>query len=586
MINKELVKIFYEMADFWEMKGSDFRPSAYRKAASVLDLREFDIKDIYFEKGLRELQKIPGIGKNISLKIEEYIKTGEIKEHKDLKKRFPIEMSELTAIEGVGPKAVKVFFQELGIKNIDDLKKAAQRGEIAPLFSFGEKKQRNILEGIALLEKSSGRFSLGEVLFLAKEIYDSLSRLPETERISWAGSLRRRRDTIGDIDILISSANQEKIIESFLSLPGVIKVWGKGKTKISVRFKEGVDVDIRIVSDSSYGSALQYFTGSKEHNIALRKIAIEKGLKINEYGVFKNNKIIAGKSEEDVYSSLGMSFIPPEIRENRGEIELALSSKKLPQLVGYKEIKGDVHCHTNWSGGENSIEEMAIFAMEMGYRYIGISDHTKFLRIENGIDEKKLLEQKKEIEKINNKPRFLQKKFKILCGCEANILKDGSVDIKDEVLQKLDFVIAGIHSQFKMGEKEMTKRIITAIKNPYIDIISHPTGRIIKKREEINFDFEKILLTAKETGTVLEVNSSVQRLDLSDLNIKRALNSGVKLVINSDAHHKEQLYFIEAGIAQARRGWAEKKDIINTRSLSSFLGSLKRNKNRHYLAKF
>jgi len=398
------------------------------------------------------------------------------------------------------------------------------------------------------------------------------------------------KETIGDVDFLVVTKKPAKIMDFFSSLPDIEKVWGKGQTKSSIRLKEGFDVDLRVVPERSYGSALQYFTGSKEHNIQLRIIAINKGLKLNEYGLFKGAKIIAGKNEEEIYKALGMECPPPEIRENRGEIEAALREtqgkpKGLPKLVELKDIEGDLHTHSEWDGGENSIKEMAKEAMIRGYKYIGISDHTKFLKIEHGLNEEQLAQQRKEIDGLNFRLRQGcplrrsgyggrvggQAKFRILQGCEANILNDGSIDIKDEALKKLDYAIAGVHSSFKMPKDKMTKRIIRAMKNPHIKIISHPTGRILKRRDEYQIDIDKVFRAAKVTKTILEINAYPERLDLNDINTKRAIELGIKLVINTDSHQKDQLRFMEYGVSQARRGWAEKKDIINTQPLEKLL---------------
>jgi len=587
--NQEIAKIFYEIADYLEMEGVAFKPYAYQKAAITLETLEEDVEEIYKKGGIKALEEIPGVGESIALKIEEYLKTGRIKGYEKLKKKTPINLEEIIAVEGMGPKKAKVLYQKLGIRNLKDLEKTARAHKIASLFGFGEKTEKNILEGIAFLKRSKGRFLLGEILPKVKEVYEKFKSLKEVEKIDPAGSVRRMKETIGDVDFLVISKNPEKVMDFFVSLPGVIKIWGKGTTKASIRMKEGFDMDIRVVPDRSYGSALQYFTGSKEHNIATRKIAIDRGFKLSEYGLFRGSKMIAGADEKEIYQKLGMEWIPPEMRENQGEIEAA-SERKLPKIIGYKDIKGDLHCHSKWDGGANSIEETAEAAMKMDYQYIGIADHTKFLRIEHGLDEKKLELQKKEIEKLNSKfrirpqpisnglgrPALIQgrwriSKFRILQGCEANILSDGLIDIKDEALKKLDFVIAGIHSNFKMEKSKMTERIIRAMKNPNVDIISHPTGRILKRRDEYQIDFDKILRVAKETGTILEINSFPERLDLNAENIRRAKEAGVKMVINTDSHHKDQLRFIEFGIAQARRGWAEKGDIINTQPLEKLL---------------
>jgi len=577
--NQELANIFYEIAYFLEMEGVPFKPYAYEKAAIILENLEEDIKDIYQKKGFKGVKAIPGIGESIAKKIEEYLKTGKIKYYEEFKKRYPVDIEELTSVEGVGPKMVKVLYEKLGITNLKELEEAAREGKIRSLPGFGEKTEQNILQGILFLKKSGGRFLLGEVLPLAQEIEKRLKKVKGVKKISLAGSLRRRKETIGDVDILVVATKPEAVMEEFVKLPGIIKVWGKGTTKSSIRLESGIDVDLRVIPEKSFGSALQYFTGSKEHNIALRKIAIDLGLKLNEYGIFKGSKFVAGKTEEEVYKILKMQWISPELRENRGEIEAAQKGK-LPRIIELKDIKGDLHCHTRWDGGANSIEEMIEIAQKMGYEYLGISDHTKYLKIEHGLDEKQLAEQRKEIDRLNSKLQALNSNFKILQGAETNILKDGRIDIKDESLRKLDYAIAGIHSHFKMEKSQMTERIIKAMKNPYINIISHPTGRILKRRDEYQIDFDKILRAAKETGTVLEINSYPERLDLNDINIKRAKEAGVKLIIDTDAHHKDQLRYIEFGVSQARRGWAEKKDIVNCWSLKEMLEFFNRKSKR------
>jgi len=574
MDNHEIAKIFYEIATYLEMKDIAFKPQAYEKAALSLETLSEDVENIYKKGGLNALKEIPGIGENLAEKIVEYLKTGKIKEHQALRKKMPVNLEELIGVEGIGPKMVRDLYKNLKIKNLKDLEKAAKAGKIRDLPHFGLKTEQNILEGIAFLKRSKGRFLLGEILPTVYEIIDKLKSLKEVKEITEAGSVRRRKETIGDVDILITSSNPKKVVDYFVTMPSIIKVWGKGPTKASIRLREGFDVDLRVLPEKQFGSALQYFTGSKEHNIVLRKIAIEKGLKLSEYGLFRGLKMIAGKTEKEVYKALGMDYPEPELRENQGEIEAA-QKNKLPKIIGYKDILGDLHCHSNWDGGNNSIEEMAKAAQKMGYQYIGISDHTKFLRIEHGLNEKQLSQQRKEIDAANRKLQSANRKFKILQGCEANILADGSIDISDEALAKLDFVIAGVHSQMKMPKEKMTERIISAMKNPNMDVISHPTGRILKQRDEYEVDFDEILKAAKKTNTVLEINSSPARLDLKDVYIKKAKEAGVKMVITTDSHHQEQLRFIEYGIAQARRGWAEKKDIINCWPMEKMLKMLK-----------
>ena len=574
--NRDLAKIFYEIANYLEMEGVAFKPYAYQKAAITLETLEEDVKEIYKKRGMDALKEIPGVGESIALKIEEYLKTGRIKYYEEFKRKMPVDLEEITAIEGMGPKRAKILYEKLGIRTVKELEKSARNHKIAPLFGFGQKTEKNILEGIEFLKRSKGRFLLGEIFPKVKEVYQELKNLKVVERVDTVGSIRRMKETIGDVDFLVISKKPKIVMDFFVSLPGVIKIWGKGSTKASVRLKEGFDMDIRVLPKKSYGSALQYFTGSKEHNIVLRKIAIDRGLKLSEYGLFRGPKMIAGETEEGIYRILKMVWIPPEMRENQGEIEAAIKGT-LPKIIDYKDIKGDLHCHSNWNlRTYPTIEEIVKSAIEIGYEYVGISDHTKFLRIEHGVNEKELELRNREIDKINLKFQAKKSKFRVLKGCEANILNDGSIDIKDEALKKLDFVIAGIHSNFKMPKWKMTERIIRAMRNSNVDVVSHPTGRLIQRRDEYQIDFDKILRVARETGTILEINSYPERLDLNDQNIRRAKESGVKMVINTDSHHKGQMKFIEFGIAQARRGWAEKEDIINTNSLNKLLTFFKK----------
>ena len=580
MLNQELSKIFHEIALYLEMQNVDFKPQAYEKAAQNLETLSEDVEEIYKKGGLGVLEEIPGIGKGLAEKIEEYIKTGKIKEYGELKKKTPVEIAELIAIEGVGPKAVRDLYKHLKIKNLEDLEKAAKTGKIRELPRFGVKSEQKILESIEFLKKSNNRFLLGDIFPRVRNIKNRLRELKSAEKVEACGSIRRQKETIGDVDFLVASDNPKEIMDFFVSLPGVVKVWGKGATKTSVRTRNGFDMDIRVVPKESFGAGLQYFTGSKEHNIVLRKIDIDKGLKLSEYGLFRGAKMLAGETEEEIYHLLGMDYIEPELRENQGEIEAAIKSK-LPELIELSGIKGDLHCHSHWGAdaygrtGKKIIEEMAKEAMALGYEYVGISDHTKFLHIEHGLDEKQLAEQRKYIDKLNSKFQIQNSKFKILRGCEANIMADGSIDIKDESLAKLDYVIAGVHSQMKMTKEKMTERIIKAMKNPHVDIISHPTGRILKQRDEYEIDFDKILTVAKETGAILEINANPYRLDLNDKNIRKAKEIGVKMIINSDAHQPEQMRFMEYGVSQARRGWAGKGDIINVWPADKMLSMLK-----------
>jgi DNA polymerase (family 10) len=408
------------------------------------------------------------------------------------------------------------------------------------------------------------------VLPLILEIEQRLRKLPEVTEVVVAGSTRRRKETIGDADLLAISKKPEKVMEFFVSMPEVMHIHGQGKTKSMVKLRNGMDVDLRVVEKESFGAALNYFTGSKDHNVTLRRIAQEKGLKLNEYGLFRGEKRIAGKTEEEVYKALGLAYIPPELRENQGEIEAAKKGE-LPDLVGYGDIRGDLQTQTTWTDGSNSIEEMAAEAKRLGLEYIAITDHTKSLAMTGGSDERKLLKQMAAIDKINQS----LKGIKILKGAEVNINKDGTLDIKDEVLAQLDVVGVAVHSHFNLLRKEMTERITRAMRNPHADILFHPTGRVIQKREPYDVDMDAIIKTAKETGTVLEIDAYPDRLDLKDEHVRKVVQAGVKLVIDSDAHSVNHIRYLEFGIAQARRGWAEKKDVINTKPLKEFLKCLK-----------
>ena len=566
MKNLEIAQIFYQIAEFIEMNEVSFRSRAYNKAARVLESMETNIEEIYNQGGLKELKKISGIGQATAQKIEEYFKTGKIKTYQKLKKECPVDLEKLTAVEGLGARKIKVLYKELGIRNLKDLEKAAKTGKIGGLEGFGQKSEINILEAIKFVKAGQGRFPLGMALSIIRQIINKLEKLSEVKKISSAGSLRRMKETIGDLDILVISSQPKKVMNFFVKMPEVIKIWAQGLTKSSVRLKNGLDCDLRVVKKESFGAALQYFTGSKEHNILVRKIAKKKKLKLNEYGVFKGKRSIAGKSEKEVYNAIGLPYIEPELRTNTGEIEAALNNK-LPELIGYKDIKGETHSHSDWSDGDEKIEDLAKAAKKMGYQYIVLTDHAGFLKITNALDEKRLLKQMDEIDKINKKLSGI----KIIKGAEVDIKVDGSLAIKDEVLAKLDFVYGAIHSKFKMSKKDMTQRLIRAIENPHLDAIAHPTGRMIQKREEYLLDFEQILKVAKKNRTALEINAHAKRLDLKDIYIRQAVEMGVKMVIGTDVHHLSYMPMMELGIAQARRGWASKKDILNTRSFIEFI---------------
>jgi DNA polymerase (family 10) len=561
MKNQEVAKLLRMMASYLEMKGVQFKPQAYEKAAYSVEALDEDIEEFVKKKGKEGLMELPGVGESIADKIIEYLKTGKIKELEELKKEVPVDIETLTSIEGVGPKIVYKLYKALGIKNIDDLEKACLEHKIRRLPGFGEKSEEKILKGIQFFKQGGGRAILGFIIPVVEELVNYLKESGFAKEVVPAGSYRRRKETIGDIDILATSDKPEKLMDYFVKFDGISDVLAKGPTKTMVRLKIGLDADLRVVSEESFGAALAYFTGSKDHNIVMRELAIKKGWKLNEYGLFdKNGKMIAGRTEEEIYKALDLEWIPPEMRENRGEIELA-RQKKLPKLIEYGSIKGDLQVQTNWTDGQNSIEEMVKEAIKLGLEYICITDHTKSLAMTGGLDEEKLLKQMNEIDKLNQKYKG---KIKILKGAEVNILKDGSLDIKDEVLAKLDFVGAAVHSHFNLPKNIQTERIKKAMANPHVDCIFHPTGRVINKRPAYEVDIDEIIDYAKKTGTILEIDAYPDRLDLKDEHIKKCVEKGVKMVIDSDAHSVLHLGFLDLGVSQARRGWATKEDILNT----------------------
>ena len=558
--NREIGDIFDRIADILDLlEDNPFRIRAYRNAAR--NIRELT-ENVEHISERDELTKIPGIGTDLAHKIKEFITTGKINDYEKLKKKVPEGLVELLSIQGLGPKTLAKLNKELGVKNLDDLERALKGKEILTLRGMGEKKIEDIKRGIGLLKQSGERMPLGLALPLAEEIIFEISKIPGTEGTVAAGSLRRMKETVGDIDILTMAENGERVIKAFTKLSPVKEILAAGDTKGSVILKNGMQVDLRVVEPGSYGAALQYFTGSKAHNIKLRTIALEKGLKINEYGVFRGTENIAGETEEEIYKTLELPWIPPEIREDKGEIEAALNSK-LPTLVELKDIKGDLHMHSKWSDGKATIEEMALKAKELGYEYIAMTDHSPSSRIARGLSVERLYEKKKEVEAINKKIKGVR----ILMGSEVDIKGDGSLDYPNEVLKELDIAIASVHSGFKMDRESMTKRMVKALQNPFVHSIVHPTGRLIGEREAYEVDMDEVIKTAKALGKALEVNSYYLRLDLNDINVRKALQMGVKIVISTDAHLPGQLGMMRLGVATARRGWAEKKDVINTMDL-------------------
>ena len=547
--NTEIADIFDKIADALEFKGDIvFKVNAYRKAARVLREYSGDITSIH-------PSEIEGIGKGMAEKIEEYLKTGRIKKYEEVISDIPEGLLELLNIPNLGPKTLQLLYKELGVKNITDLERVIDEGKIAHLPGMGEKKEENIKKGLLLYRAGKSRIPLSMALKVVREVIKPLSSVSES--ISPAGSLRRMKETIGDIDILATGKKTEDIINTFVRQPYVKDIIAKGDTKASVRTSyEDLQVDLRVVEKESWGAALLYFTGSKAHNIKLRGIAKERGLKISEYGVFKGTKRIAGRTEQEVYKTLGIPWIPPEIREDRGEIEAAMKGE-LPVLIEQKDIKGDLHVHSNYSDGIDDIETIVVAAKKMGYEYIGICDHSKTSKIAGGLDEDTLKRRNEEIDSVQEKIKGI----KILKGMEVDILSDGSLDYSDSVMEELDFVIAAVHQGFA---KNVTERMKSAMNNPFVDIIAHPTGRLLSGREGYKINIEEVMEYAAKKGVALEINASYDRLDLNDVNIIKAKNYGVMFIIGTDAHRINMLGDIELGLGTARRGWLEKKDVLNT----------------------
>lgn len=568
MKNKHLSIIFDEIGDMLDFMGENsFRIRTYKRAAQIINGLNDDIENLYRNGKLKEIK---GIGESLLSKIDEYIKTGKVHLHTELKERIPQGILDLLNVPYLGPATLRTLYQQLHITNIDELIKACEDKLIRNLPNFGQKKEENIIKGLLRFKESHARFTLGSIYEEVTTIVEHLSNIKGVQRVEAAGSFRRMKETVGDIDILASALNHQNIIAEFCEMNGMKEVINKGETKATIILQSGIQVDLRVVNDTSFGACLQYFTGSKQHNVKLRGLAKEMGYKINEYGVFQGDKIVAGKEEEDIYKALSLQWIPPELREDRGEIELA-KNRKLPNLVDYKDIKGDVHIHSTYSDGGESIEKMAEECIKLGYEYMVITDHSQSLKIAKGLEIERLKKQWNEIDKLNKK----YTNFRIFKGSEVDIKRDGNLDYPDEVLSELDFVIASIHSGFKEEEKTMTRRIIKAMENPYVTLIGHPTGRILNLRDPYNINLKEILKTARDTNTFLEINAYFERLDLNDINSRIAKEYGVKLCLGTDAHNSLQLKYIRFGIAQARRGWISKEDIINTLPLKEFQKAIK-----------
>jgi DNA polymerase (family 10) len=522
-----------------------------------------------------ELIKIPGIGQDLAGKIEEYVRTGRLQFYEDLKKEVPEGLSLLLSVPSLGPKTAKLFFEKLKIKNLEDLERFAREHKLSGLPGIKEKTEENILKGIEMLKRGMERQPLGKVLPVANDILKHLKSKAPVEKLSIAGSIRRWKDTIKDIDVLATSQDPKAVMNAFVHLPHVKDVLMHGPTKSSVIIHEGLQVDLRVVEEDCFGAALAYFTGSKAHNIRLREMAVKSGLKINEYGIFreKDEKKLGGEKEEDIYRILGLPYIPPELREDSGEIEAAIEGR-LPKLIELSDIKGDLHVHSKWSDGSHDFEELIDEAKKRGYEYVAITDHSKGLAIARGLSAERLMEEKKEIDAINKR----LKGFRLIVGTEVDIRSSGEIDFPDEILKKMDIVVASIHSGFRQNREQLTKRLVSAMRNPYVSIIAHPTGRLIGERDPYDVDMNEVLKVAKETGTAIEINAYPLRLDLNDIHAKMAKEMGIPIVISTDTHIISQFDYMGYGVSIARRGWLEKKDILNTLSYTSLIKALRKNK--------
>ena len=574
MKNREIARIFDNIADILEIKeGNPFKIRAYRKAALNLQGLSQNIEELSHP----EILEIPGVGEDLASKIEEYLETGAIASYEELKGEIPAGVFALLAVPGLGPKTAKTIYDQTGVTSLEELERAAAEHRLAGIRGIQQKTEENILKGIAAVKRGRERQPLGRMLPAARDLVEALKKRVQLERIEIAGSIRRRRESVKDIDLVATSPDAAIVMDAFIGLPQVERVTMHGLTRSSVVIQEGIQVDLRVVEPESFGAALVYLTGSKAHNVRLREMALKRGLKINEYGVFReeDDARLGGADEEDLYRLVGLPCIPAELREDRGEIEAALAGT-LPHLVQLSDLRGDLHVHSKWSDGAHDLEELAEAARARGLTYLALTDHSKGLGVARGLSIERLMEQGEAITAFNRG----QSGFRVLRGTEMDIGLDGSLDFPDQVLEKLDFVVAAIHSGFNQSREQLTARLVAAMRNPWVCAIAHPTGRLIGQREPYDLDMEQLLRIAKETGTALEINCYPLRLDLNDQQVRRAKELGVALVLNSDLHVLSQFDTLHYGIAVAQRGWLEKGDVLNTLELPDLLKRLKEKRKR------
>ena len=571
MQNQQIADVFNEVADLLEIQGANsFRVRAYRNAARTLENLSELVADLLLLPG-NGVEQFDGIGKDLAAKIKVVVETGQLPQLEELRQQVPRGAVEMLRIPGLGPKKVAILFSELGIVSLEQLKEACEAGIISQRKGFGKKTEQSILEGIPLALEAGKRFLISVARESAEEIVADLKQLPSIRQVSVAGSCRRRKETCGDLDVLATSDDSAVAMDRLAANPLVEKVLARGETKQRVRLRSGIELDLRVVPDESYGAAMQYFTGSKEHNIVIRRRAIERGLKLNEYGLFREDEYVAGRTEEEVYAAVGLPFIPPELRENRGEIELA-EAGQLPTLIEVADIQGDLHMHTTASDGSASIREMAEAAKARGLKYIAITDHSKRVSMANGLDATRLRQHWAEIRKVREEVTGIE----ILCGIECDILEDATLDLDDEVLSEADWVLAVLHYGLKQPREMIMKRLLTAIRNPHVDAIGHPTGRIVVNRVAADIDFTTFFKAAADHGVLLEINASPYRLDLDDVQAAAAKAHGIKIVINTDSHSTNGFATLRYGVDQARRAGLTKEDVANTRSLAEFKSLLRK----------
>ncbi len=565
MHNNDVAELFDRLADLLEIEGANpFRVRAYRNAARLIRSLPRDVADMVAAG--EDLTRLPGIGEDLAGKIKTIVETGTLPLLEEEARKVPPELAELLEIEGLGPKRVKVLHEVLGVRSLEDLERAVNAGKVRELPGFGEKTERAILEGIQRLRAQYGRMLLATAEPVAEALREHLAATSGVERVEIAGSYRRRKETVGDLDILAIAAPDSPVMDRFTTFEAVARVQSKGTTRSTVHLRSGLQVDLRVVAPQSYGAALQYFTGSKAHNIAVRRLAVKRGLKINEYGIFRGSRRIGGAEEEAVYASVDLPWIPPELREDRGEIEAAMAGR-LPDLITQDHIRGDLHVHSKHTDGRYSIEEMARAARDLGYEYIAVTDHSRRVAMAHGLDEKRLRQELEEIDRLNERLEGIR----ILKGCEVDILEDGRLDLPDSVLAELDLTVCSVHYRFNLPREKQTARILRAMDNPYFTILGHPTGRLINERDPYDVDLDRIIRHAAERGAILELNAQPSRLDLTDTACQQAKELGVKIAISTDAHTVHDLRFMRYGIDQARRGWLEAGDVVNTLPLNDLL---------------